>query len=60
MSSGDYFLLTLQRYNISEGHCPFQSVSVLKGAGICDGQRRYLHQATQVSAKAYEGICDEG
>ena len=36
MSSGDYFLLTLQRYNISEGHCPFQSVSVLKGLHLAE------------------------
>ena len=38
----------------------FTFESTPKNAGICDGQRRYLHHATQVSAKAYEGICDEG
>ena len=37
----------------------FTFESTPKNAGICDGQRRYLHHATQVSAKAYEGICDE-
>ena len=59
----------MQRYNISEGHCPFTSVSVRKGLYLAEYVRQSpfavtsrCHiarppQKTQVSASGNAGIC---